>query len=171
MALRAKSSWQWGYVACLWAVVFAGSHFYWALGGSAGLSVSAGEQLATERPLWFVLTGLWGVGALCLVVALLGWLLARSRPRGAAWRILDYLGWGVSFILLARGIAVEFLLLTNVTDLDGVSADQRFWTHVLWNPWFFAGGLAFGLAALEARRRNRSSSLQTDPRLRTVRSR
>lgn len=172
MSLGMKSSWQWGYAACLWAVVFAGSHFYWALGGSAGLSVSAGEQLATERPLWFVLAGLWGVGAVCLVSALLGWLLARSRPHGAAARrILEYLGWGAGFILLARAIAVELLLLTNVTDLDGVSADERFWTHVLWNPWFLVGGLAFGLAARQARRRNRSSSLQTGPRLSTVRSR
>ncbi|OEU91596.1 hypothetical protein DB35_09435 [Streptomyces abyssalis] len=170
MLLKVKS-WQWGYAACSWAVVFAGTHFYWALGGSAGLKVSAGEQLATGRPLWFVLTGLWGVGALCLVGAWLGWLLARSRPRGAALRIVEYLGWVLGFVLLARGIAVEFLLLTNVTDLDGVTADQRFWTHVLWNPWFFAGGLAFGLAARDARRRSRSSAPQAGRSLHTVNSR
>lgn len=161
MSLRMKPSWQWGYAACLWAVIFAGSHFYWALGGSVGLSVSAGKQLATERPLWFVLAGLWGVGTLCLVGAMLGWLLSQSRPRSTARRILEYLGWGVGFILLARGIAVEVLLLTNMTHLDaGVSAGQRFWTLALWNPWFIAGGLVFGLSALDARRRNRSRWLQ-----------
>ncbi|MFD9286115.1 DUF3995 domain-containing protein [Streptomyces mirabilis] len=110
--------------------------------------------------------GLWGVGALCLVGALLAWLLAQSRPPSKpARRILRYLGWGVSCILLTRGIVVEFLLLTDVTHLDtSVSAGQRFWTLALWNPWFIAGGLAFGMSVVEARRRDRSSLLRSDPR-------
>lgn len=166
MSLRTESVWRWGYVACAWAVIFAGSHFYWAVGGDVGLSVSAGRQLADARPLWFVLVGLWGVGALCLVGALLAWLLTQSRPRSKPTRrILRYLGWGVSCILLTRGIVVEFLLLTDVTHLDtSVSAGQRFWTLALWNPWFIAGGLAFGTSALEARRRDRSSLFRSDLR-------
>ncbi|MGI5529296.1 DUF3995 domain-containing protein [Streptomyces syringium] len=135
----------WGRIACGWAVAFAGLHFYWALGGDVGLSVSAGP-LADERPLWFVVAGLWGVGALCLLGALLAWLLPRSVP--ARW-----LGWGVSALLLARGIGVEVLLLTNSTHLDAsVSEGQRAWTLALWNPWFILGGLAFGLATLRAGR-------------------
>ncbi|MYT32295.1 DUF3995 domain-containing protein [Streptomyces sp. SID8354] len=54
----------WGRGACAWAVAFGVLHFYWALGGSWGLSVSAGP-LAEERPGWFVAVGLWGVGMLC----------------------------------------------------------------------------------------------------------
>ncbi|MFH8572497.1 DUF3995 domain-containing protein [Streptomyces sp. NPDC017993] len=162
--LRTRSVSLWGYVACLWAIVFAGAHFYWAVGGDVGLSVSAGQQLATTRPLWFVLAGLWGVGLLCLVGALLAWLLAQPRPGGAARRILVYLGWIVGFILTMRGIAVEFLLMTNVTHLDtSVSAGQRFWSLVLWNPWFVVGGLAFGMSALDARRREHSLVLQAAP--------
>ncbi|MFG2208502.1 DUF3995 domain-containing protein [Streptomyces sp. NPDC048638] len=91
MWLRMRSSWHWGYAACLWASVFAGSHFYWAFGGSLGLNVSAGAKLATERPLWFVPAGLWGVGTLCLAGAWLGWLLTRSLPYRAARRIQRYL--------------------------------------------------------------------------------
>ncbi|MEU7579842.1 DUF3995 domain-containing protein [Streptomyces sp. NPDC041068] len=124
----------WGRIACSWAFVFAGVHFYWALGGDVGLSVSAGP-LATERPLWFVVAGLWGVGALCLVGARLAWLLARSRLRGVPARLARWLAWGVSALLLARGIGVEVLLLADATYLDAsVSADQRVWTLALWNP-------------------------------------
>ena len=39
--------------------------------------------------------------------------------------------------------------------LDGnrsIGPEQRQWTLLLWNPWFVAGGLAFGLAALAAAR-------------------
>ncbi|MGH3756073.1 MAG: esterase-like activity of phytase family protein, partial [Pseudonocardiaceae bacterium] len=45
-------------------LLFAALHFYWALGGDAGLASVAGTELAAERPQWFVLAGLWGVGLL-----------------------------------------------------------------------------------------------------------
>ncbi|MGW1378195.1 DUF3995 domain-containing protein [Streptomyces sp. NPDC002446] len=142
----------WGRIACGWAAAFAGVHFYWAVGGDVGLSISAGP-LATERPLWFVVAGLWGVGGLCLLGALLAWLLARSRLRGLPALLARWLGWGVSALLLARGIGIEVLLLTDTTYLDAsVSVGQRAWTLALWNPWFIAGGLAFGLAALRSGR-------------------
>jgi hypothetical protein len=127
-------------------------HFYWAIGGDVGLSISAGP-LATERPLWFVVAGLWGVGAVCLLGALLAWLLGWSELRGASALLARWLGCGVSALLLARGIGIEVLLLTNTMHLDAsVSEGQRAWTLALWNPWFIAGGLAFGLAALRSRR-------------------
>ncbi|MET8137247.1 DUF3995 domain-containing protein [Streptomyces sp. NPDC005251] len=164
MSLSRKPVRPWGYAACLWALIFAAAHFYWAVGGDVGLSVSAGRQLATTRPLLFVVLGLWCVGALCLVGALLPWLLAASRPRGATRLILKCLCWGIGFILLMRGISVEFLLLTDVTHLDGnVSSGQRFWTLVLWNPWFVAGGLAFGMSAMKSGSRDRSPLLRADP--------
>ncbi|TLQ47632.1 DUF3995 domain-containing protein [Streptomyces marianii] len=148
----AEPSALWGRIACWWSVAFAGLHFYWAVGGGVGLGVSAGP-LATERPLWFVVAALWGVGVLCLLGALLAWLLARSGLRGVPALLARWLGWGVSALLLARGIGVEVLLLTGTTHLDAsVSAGQRAWTLALWNPWFVAGGLAFGLAALRSRR-------------------
>lgn len=81
----------WGRIACGWAVAFAALHFSWGLGGDAGLSVAAGP-LATERPLWFVVAGLWGVGGLCLLGALLARLLTRSDLRGGPPRLRG--GWG-----------------------------------------------------------------------------
>ncbi|MEV0371990.1 DUF3995 domain-containing protein [Streptomyces sp. NPDC050636] len=147
----AEPSPLWGRIACLWAAAFAGLHFYWAVGGDVGLSVSAGP-LATERPLWFVVAGLWGGGALCLLGTLLAWLLARSRLRGVPALLARWLGWGVSALLLARGIGIEVLLLTTTLLDTSVSVEQRAWTLALWNPWFIAGGLAFGLATLRSSR-------------------
>ena len=100
------------------------------------------------------MAGLGGVGVLCLVGGALGWLLARLRPRGPAGRLVRALGWCVcAVLLLVRGIAVEMLLLTDLAGPEvDVSPAQRLWTLVLWNPWFLAGGLAFGLAARESGR-------------------
>ncbi|MGP3975287.1 DUF3995 domain-containing protein [Streptomyces sp. 8N114] len=158
----------WGRIACAWAVAFALLHFFWALGGSWGLSVSAGP-LAETRPAWFVMVGLWGVGVLCLVGGVLGWLLARPRPRGPAGRVVKVLGWGACAVLLVRGIAVEMLLLTDIAGQEvDVSPEQRLWSLVLWNPWFLVGGLVFGLATREFGRRKAPSSgtvlqMGTDP--------
>ncbi|GGU84530.1 hypothetical protein GCM10010211_58130 [Streptomyces albospinus] len=148
----------WGRIAATWAVAFAVLHFYWALGGSWGLSVSAGP-LAEERPGWFVVVGLWGVGTLCLVGGVLGWLLAQRWPRGAGGRVVVSLGWCACAVLLVRGIAVEVLLLTGAAGQEiNVSAAQRLWTLVLWNPWFLVGGLVFGLAARDFGRAERPGS-------------
>ncbi|MEV0438721.1 DUF3995 domain-containing protein [Streptomyces spectabilis] len=148
---RVAPSVLWGRIACLWAAAFAGLHFYWAVGGDAGLRVAAGP-LAAERPLWFVAAGLWGVGALCLLGTLLAWLLARPGAGVVPALWARWLGRGVSALLLVRGIGLEVLLLTGAAHLDSsVSAAQKAWTLALWNPWFIAGGLAFGLATLTRR--------------------
>ncbi|MFD9210077.1 DUF3995 domain-containing protein [Streptomyces sioyaensis] len=153
----------WGRIACTWAVAFAVLHFYWALGGSRGLSVSAGP-LAEERPGWFVAVGLWGVGILCLVGGALGWRLARPRSRGLAGRAVTALGWGVCAVLLVRAISVEVLLMADATGQEtAVSPAQRLWTLVLWNPWFLVGGLVFGLAAREYGRAAGRAGRAEDP--------
>ncbi|MYW15755.1 DUF3995 domain-containing protein [Streptomyces sp. SID2955] len=81
-------------------------------------------------------------------------LLRLSPRRGSVPALLArWLGWGVSALLLVRGIGIEVLLLTDATHPDtSVSEEQRTWTLALWNPWFVVGGLAFGLAALRSRR-------------------
>ncbi|MFC8718803.1 DUF3995 domain-containing protein [Kitasatospora sp. NPDC057198] len=152
MRSRVSPGRRWGHAAAAWSGIFAGAHFYWALGGSKGLDVSAGSRLAEERPLWFVAAGLWGVGSALVVGAVLGRALARTGPTVRRGRILEWLGWATGLLLLARGVAVELLLLTDATGLEGaVSQGQRFWTLALWNPWFIAGGLSFALAALAYR--------------------
>lgn len=143
----------WGYPACLWATAFGGLHFYWAVGGRRGLGVSAGDALAAERPLWFVVAGLWGVGALCLAGGLLGWALARRPLRGRRGQLLRWAGWGVAAVLLLRAVGVEILLLSDVTQVEtSISDGQRWWTPSLWNPWFAVGGVAFACAAFKAGR-------------------
>lgn len=140
----------WGRAAASWAGLFALVHLYWALGGSVGLAESAGRTLAQERPLGFVLTGLYGVALALAVAAALGLLLTRDRSP----RLLPLCGFTVSAVLLLRAGVVEALLLTDAGYGGGdIGAAQRFWSLVLWNPWFLVGGVLFGFAAAGARRR------------------
>ncbi|MFF0449014.1 DUF3995 domain-containing protein [Streptomyces sp. NPDC004609] len=145
--LRSSGSRWHGYLAFGWATIFAGVHFFWALGGEDGLDISAGKQLAVERPDWFVVGGLWAVGFLCLAGALVALGLRRRGVHGRPWTLLKLLGSGIGVLLLVRGIGVETLLITGASGVDGVSSAQKFWTLALWNPWFILGGVLFSLAA------------------------
>jgi hypothetical protein len=111
------------------------------------------RELAAERPLWFVAAGLYGVALALVTAAGLGVLLARSPLTGQAGWSLPLLGAGVAVLLLVRAVGVQALLPTDAGYGGGaVSPAQRWWTLLLWNPWFLLGGLLFGLAAGAARR-------------------
>ena len=77
-----RPSRRWGYAAAFWSAAFAGLHLYWALGGRVGLAESAGRRLADERPIEFVLGGLYGVAALLVAAAVLGVVLVRGHVPG-----------------------------------------------------------------------------------------
>jgi len=145
--LRFRVSRCHGYLAAGWAGIFAGLHFYWALGGEVGLDVSSGERLASERPAWFVAGGLWGVGFLCLIGSAVALGLQRRGVHGRRWRMLRLLGLAICGLLLVRGVLIEVLLVFGVSAVGEVSAAQKFWTLAVWNPWFILGGVLFGLAA------------------------
>ena len=66
----ALTSPRWGYAAAGWAALFAAVHLYWALGGATGLAESAGQDLAEDRPAWFVALGLYGVAVAVHVLLL-----------------------------------------------------------------------------------------------------
>ena len=144
---------RWGHAAAAWAGLFAALHLFWAAGGAPGLAESAGRELAAERPLWFVAAGLYGVALALVAAAALGVLLARSPLPGRAGPLLPLLGAGIAVLLSVRAVGIQALLLTDAGYGGGaVSPAQRWWTLLLWNPWFLFGGLLFGLAAGAARR-------------------
>ena len=89
---------------------------------------------------------------LLVVAAALGLALARGLPVGRRRWALPVVGAGVATVLLLRATGVALLLLTDPGYGAGdISPAQRWWSLVLWNPWFLLGGISFGLAALAAR--------------------
>ncbi|HEY3501871.1 MAG TPA: DUF3995 domain-containing protein [Actinocatenispora sp.] len=132
--------------AIAWCGVFAAAHVFWGLGGDAGLASSAGAALARQRPLPFVLFGLWGVAVLLLAgAALVGWSTSATLPRRARALCAASIV-GVGLLLLARAVLVELVLAANAGGVrDTVGPAEARWSLLLWNPWF-ALGAAFFLA-------------------------
>lgn len=136
---------HWGYLTAGWCVLFAALHVYWAAGGALGLASSAGVDLATRRPWWFVLGGLWGVAAVLLAGAGFGVGLARWTFSGTPRRLVVALGWLGGGLLVVRGLVLEVLLATGPL-AAAVGPAQTRWSLLLWNPWFVLGGVLVLLA-------------------------
>ncbi|MFH9958506.1 DUF3995 domain-containing protein [Streptomyces roseolus] len=87
------------------------------------------------------------MGGLCLLGSALAGLLTRCDLRSTPATVTRWLGRCVSAVLLTRGNGLEVMLLTGIGPVDtAVGEEQRNWSLALWNPWFVAGGIAFGLA-------------------------
>lgn len=147
---RTRSGWA-PTGATIWCVAFAGLHLFWALGGSVGLTSSAGRELATRRPTTFVVFGLYGVSLLLLVaVAVIGAASTAESPRrrGAALVLVGVVG----VILLLRGLVLEVVLAVNVAGVRAqVGPLEARWSLFLWDPWFALGGALFLATALQLR--------------------
>jgi Protein of unknown function (DUF3995) len=108
-----------GYAAAAWALAFAGPHFYWGVGGVAGLDTALNREIVEGRGGWFLALN-WAIGLFCIAGGVVA--LATVRPwgrRAPAW-LLRGLAW-LGFVLLAArafDVYLEFGLgLTGIASI------------------------------------------------------
>ena len=158
---RAGSPGRWSaYAVCVVALLYALVSFYWAAGGTTGLSTIGGEleQMARARDP--------GIVAIVLVTAFLkvayGLLaLALVRPFGRAlprWALLAA-AWAGAGLLSAYGgllVAVQALVAAGIVGV-AEPADRRalLWHLFVWDPWFLVMGLLLGVAVWHYQRGTR----------------
>ncbi len=144
------------YAVAGWWVAFAALSFYWAAGGTIGVS-TLGEgtgALAAEREPWFVAT-VAATGVLKLVPAVLA--LPLVRPWGdrisRRVRVVAVGGLGALSVLYGTvGIAAKLLVLVGVVTPAGIDA-REFWGHLLvWDPIRVLGGALLCAVAVRSRR-------------------
>lgn len=148
---RSRLVWA-GYAACVLAFGHAAVSFYWAWGGTAGLSTLGGELEAMGRAGSLTLmAAVWGVGVAKVFAGLLA--LALVRPWGRKlprWALLAA-GWGGAFLLTLYGgvlVAVEALVVGGIVVPSGtVDWFALRWHLFVWDPWFFLWGVCLGAAA------------------------
>jgi hypothetical protein len=140
------------YAACAWSLAFAAVHLYWAIGGTAllppGMSVGM-------NPALFVIDVV--AIPLCVAGSLLALALARPWGRAFPRRLLLACGWGTCTLLivhLAPTLIEGGLVAAGLLDVE-LSMLER-WSLFVYEPWFFAGGLLYGLSAWRYGRRSRA---------------
>jgi hypothetical protein len=131
-----------------WSLVFAAPHFYWALGGRAGLASQAAAADVALQQRWFaaynLLAGCLAIfGAMVAAVLTLGWGGRRVR------RCLLVATAAASVVLLARGLVGLTLLAVSL--LQGTLDQQTPLVLLAIEPWFLLGGLAYGGLTLHQR--------------------
>jgi len=133
----------------IWSLIFAGPHFYWALGGRAGLGSQAAAADSALQQGWFaaynLAAGCLGVlGALVAVALAKGWGGRRVR----CWLLIA--ATAACPILLLRGMLG--LTLLGVDLLTGMLDEQTPALLLAIEPWFVAGGLAYPRCFARVRR-------------------
>lgn len=146
------------YAACTWAFVFATLSFYWALGGTIGLSTISPAIEDLARAPWGGAM-LWGTGILKVLAGLLALALVQPWGRSLPRRLLVIAAWVVGgFMVLYEGVANLMVRVVMALGLIPTPASMysptAYWHLVLWVPWWMLGGLLFCLAAWHARRRS-----------------
>jgi hypothetical protein len=127
------------YAACLWALLFAAPHVWWALGFPAGFPGGpargrANHQLMMTTWRYYFDVAVIFLSLLAIFVAL---ALIRAWGRIIPRRILRTMAWMASAMLMLRGVAG--LLVDGTRD-------------PVWWPTFLVGGILFGSVAWAARR-------------------
>lgn len=145
--------------AAVWALGHAAMTTYWALGGTAGLSLlseSIREQADARDP-WFVAL-IWSVVAAKVVAAMLALtLLNPERVRSGLAFVLMTLAalGGVGMALYGfSGIVAGAAALLGIVDTE---TDATAAYVLLWSPLWLLGGLLFMATALRARRCRRAN--------------
>ena len=147
----ARSRWarRWCWAVATWSFIFAAAHFFWALGGRAGLGTqSAAADQALAKP-WFaaynIVAGVLGVGGMLVALVLSSRRGSRSVRR---WLLAAAVVAG--FVLLLRGVLGLILLALDVL---GDSLDRHVPALLLAiEPWFVLGGVAYLIMVAALRR-------------------
>lgn len=139
----------WCVLAGLWSLVFAAPHFYWALGGRAGLGDQAAAADAALQESWFAAYNL-AAGCLAVLGAVVATVLAMDRGSQRVRRWLLVAAAAGSVMLLLRG-AVGLTLLA-VSELDGRPDEKTPAILIAIEPWFVLGALAYGGMVLAQRK-------------------
>lgn len=155
---RAWAAYAAGALAFLHATV----SFYWAAGGTAGLSTIGGtlEELGRARePAMIAL--LWLTGLLKFAAGLLALALARPWGRAFPRQLLLIAAWSGAILLTTYGGVLTLggvLLLTGVIPASGTADWTAIrWHTFLWDPWFLLWGILLATAALQYGREPRLS--------------
>ncbi|MBA8950550.1 DUF3995 domain-containing protein [Actinomadura namibiensis] len=140
------------YGAAAWGLLFAAVHVYWVLGGRWGLP--AGMDLFSNTALLVIdiIAVPVSLGATALALSLVNawgrWVPARLRALGA---------WGAAALMTVHALPTvpDWAALATGTRTTGdFTGNERFVTF-LYEPWFMAGGVLFGLAAFGFHRARR----------------
>ena len=130
-----------GYATCVWAVLFAVPHVWWALGYSLAFPGGEASYKVFVSATWRIVFD-WIVVLLCLLGFGIAFAFVRPGGQMVPQRLLRVGAWAAAGLLTLRGVAG-----VAVDGLRDVESPIR----PVWTVSFVVGGLLFGALAWRAR--------------------
>ena len=137
------------YLAAAWMMIFAAVHVYWAFGG--GLLLPAGVRVP-DAPALFV------IDLIAIPMCAVGAVVALSfvRPFGHRIPVRGRLvaGWITAAVAIVHSAPTVIVDLARAVGLaDRELAPRAVFTNLIYEPWWFLGGVLFVIATLGLGRR------------------
>ncbi|TDF89173.1 DUF3995 domain-containing protein [Paenibacillus piri] len=138
-----------GYAVFIWSIVYMLPHLYWALDGTAGLSIL--KPSISESPQWKLIN--WIASVFLTAAGFLGIAMIYLKKR-------RFLSWLLLVILLAGcavatshgiyGIIYRVLQIAGVAGVESGPFNPKEHAYVLWDlllfePWFTIEGILLGI--------------------------
>ncbi|KAB2331133.1 DUF3995 domain-containing protein [Cytobacillus depressus] len=134
-----------GYAVFIWSIVYMIPHLYWALGGTAGLTILKPSILAL--PQWELVN--WVASVILTLAGLLGIALIYFWNRKPLKWLLLTIALAGSSVAASHGIYGIVYRLLQITGVIGVELDPFnvnehayvLWDLLLFEPWFLIEGI------------------------------
>lgn len=142
-----ESRWP-AYAAAGWAAVFAAASFYWAAGGSVGVSTlgDVSDRVPTAA--------VWGTGLLKLTAALLALTLVYPVRARRLWTLGVWTTGVICTLYGAANLGVRAVMALGILHTPAsMHTSAADWHLMLWDPFWLLGGVLFLAAAYATRRR------------------
>lgn len=138
----------WAWLAAAWMAIFAVVHAYWAVGG--GLLLPAGLRVPDRFALFVVdLVAIPMCAAGAVLAASFVTTAGERIPR--RWRLAG--GWAAAALSLVHSAPAIAVVVARAVGLSsGAWSSELKFSYLVYEPWWFLGGLLF-LAATEGLRR------------------
>lgn len=140
----------WTGLVTVWSLIFAAPHFYWAVGGRAGLGAQAAAADAALQQTWFAVYNVTA-GCLAIVGVSVAVTLAKGWGGQRLRRWLLIAATAAAVTLLLRGVLGVALLAVSL--LRGMFDDDTPAILLAIEPWFLVGGLVYGGMVVHQRNR------------------
>lgn len=134
------------YSGVIWAILFAGMSFYWAMGGMFGVKSLGGaiyEQALNPEPSFIAIVWITGFiklfGAVLLIILLIKW--ENSRIQKILYFITKFSG----LFLFLYGLFNFITIACSSIGVLNLELDRYsiFWRLVFWEPYWMIGGIFY----------------------------
>ena len=137
------------YLACAWALIFAVPSFYWAAGGTFGLSTLGEEITNLQSESWFAIF-VWLTAFVKVALGIVVLMLLKIYKHTLFNKLARIAVWTAGIVCIVYGslnLSARLIMsLGLIPTPDAMHSTAATWHLILWDPWWMLGGILLVMA-------------------------